>query len=167
MKQSNKSSSKRITLPTYLAYNATEPAQRLITTKFGYPRANNVKELQFRLAEIITKHPDGLRAVAQIHPDLQLMKHGMEGGKSLGKDGNYYSFSTSDIPYITADMGVEPTIMGDFDWGDIRIRPNSFYTADGGANAAGTKTIGAGSIILGVIALGAIFIALGERRVAH
>ena len=176
----NKKSSHKITLPTYLAYNATEPAQRLITTKYGFPRARNVKELEHRLAQIISGFgSEGLREVAKIHPDRDLVLHHnaikmMEGGRS---DNGFYNNTglPPDPMYVYRDSGVlsthQDSLAGDWgDWGDVNLSRNMMmrrgnnYNADG---SKGAKLIGAGTIILSVLALGTLFVAFGERRRAN
>lgn len=162
MNQKNKSH--KITLPTLVAYNSTDEAQRLITTKYGYPRARNVKELEHRLAQIIVKHPDGLKSVTMIHPhaDLILEHHRpvkMEGGGESG-----YRNATGFPPeptYVFRGQGVEPTLMEVEDWGDVRYRrrPDN-YSADGTVN----KILGTGGIILGILAFGTILVAFGNQQ---
>ncbi len=160
----------RIPLPTLIAHNATEQAQRLITTKFGYPRAKNAEELKLRLAQIIKTFPDGLKSVAQIHPDRDLiLEHNatrMEGGGANG-----YHNSTGlppDIIYVPSYAGTLPTLMEVGDWGDVQTKKiNGGYNADGSVPSKTGSGIGAGAFILGAIALGALFIALGERPIKN
>jgi hypothetical protein len=164
-----RSGSHRIALPTIIAYNSTEQAQRLITTKFGYPRARNVKELELRLAQIIKGFPDGLKTIAQIHPDKDLIlqynaPNMMEGGVS---NGNYYNSSglPPDTIYVPSWAGTTPTLMAVEDWGDVRIKTvRGGYDSADGSNFSGKKIIGAGGIILGVLALGTLLVAFGEKK---
>lgn len=169
-----RSGSNRIPLPTIIAHNSTEQAQRLITTKFGYPRARNVKELELRLAQIIKTFPDGLKSVSQIHPDKDLiLEHNavrmMEGGKVNG-----YFNSTGlppDIVYVPSYSGTEPTLMAVEDWGDVRIKKikGGYEGADGAASNKISDIIGAGTIILSVLALGTAIVVFGEvkKSLAH
>jgi hypothetical protein len=162
-----RSGSHRIALPTIIAYNSTEQAQRLITTKFGYPRARNVKELELRLAQIIKGFPDGLKFIAQIHPDrdliLQYISPKMEGGMS---DGEFHNSTglPPDILYVPSWAGTLPTLMAVEDWGDVRVRKVEAKYANATGSETGKKLIGAGGIILSVLAVGALLVAFGERR---
>lgn len=162
----NQNKSHKITLPTIIAYNSTAQAQKLIT-QHGYPRAKNVRELEVRLAQVIKEFGDeGLREIAKIHPhkDLILQYNAvrmMEGGK-----GNGYYNNTGlppEILYVYKESGVLPTLMEVDDWGNTRYRRdgNNNY-ADGSGVAS--KIIGAGTIILGVLALGTLLVAFGEKK---
>lgn len=165
MKPNN--SSHKIALPTLIAYNSTEQAQRVIT-KFGYPRAGNVKELETRIAQVIKNFGDeGLKEIAQIHPDKKLILtynavKMMEGGKS---NGEYYNNTglPPDPMYFYRDSGVLPTLQEFEDWGNIRYRRN-YNMADGSGGKKVSDVIGAGAVILSLFALGTVLIAFGERQ---
>jgi hypothetical protein len=161
------SSGNRIPLPTIIAYNSTEQAQRLIT-KFGYPRAVNVKELETRLAQVIKNFGDeGLKEIAQIHPDKKLILtynavKMMEGGSG---NGEYYNNTglPPDPMYFYRDSGVLPTLQEFEDWGDVRYKIN-YNMADGSGGKKISDMIGAGAIILSLFAFGTALIAFGEKQ---
>lgn len=163
-----RSGSNRIPLPTIIAHNSTEQAQRLITTKFGYPRARNVKELELRLAQIIKGFPDGLKNIALIHPDRELILQynmpKMEGG--VGENGFHNSTGLPpDITYVPSWAGTIPTLMEVEDWGDVRVRKmRGGYEEASGNETEKKSSIGAGTVILSSLVLGSLLVAFTEIR---
>lgn len=165
MNQNKKSSNHKISLPTIVAYNSTPQAQKLIV-QHGYPRANNVRELEVRIAQVIKEFGDkGLSEVAKIHPhrDLILQYNAvkmMEGGS---KDSQYHNGTglPPETLYVYKDSGVLPTLMEVEDWNNVRTKKMAGeYAADG----SGKKLIGAGTIILSFLALGTLLVAFGNKE---
>jgi hypothetical protein len=92
---------KNITLYEYYANNCPKDAYELISKDGGYSRPQSPDELESQLKDYVNKNGEkGLKKLAEIHPDKDLIKSDCECSKHKGEKKENFSNANgnSNIP---------------------------------------------------------------------
>ena len=98
---------KPITIYEYYAYSCPQEAYDLLSKDGGYQRPQSPDELESQLKDYVNKNGEkGLKALAEIHPDKDLIKSVCECSKNkVEKKENFSNASgNTNIPYSQAEQ---------------------------------------------------------------
>jgi len=97
---------KPITIYEYYAHTCPQEAYDVLSKEGGYSRPQSPNELEAQLKDYVNKNGEkGLRELAQIHPDKDLIKSICECSKKAEKKENFSNLNgNSNIPESQAEQ---------------------------------------------------------------
>lgn len=161
----------KISFIKYVAYNNTPEARRLIV-KFGQMPAKNIQELEARLAYVVKEFKqEALSAIANIHPDKDLILQYAGKSQMTGQHGNgEYVYSNAcgcDSHSCNGKCKCKKDEHSNFVTNyrsDVYDPTLGYSGADGSGSTKTPKWVGTGVVIGAIFLLGALIVSAGETQ---